>query len=193
VQDGREQSLFGRSQRLSDSESHEPTSDIVVFYPGDSLKEQVGAWVDRHPECSLEVSFARSLPGIRVALRNAAVALLDATEDPAQATDAFSQAVARLGAHSVAVYTETMHEWLELFVRIRGALLLFGPLDNTQWEELFERMLRSGRGLRESGTMRRRPGEAGKISLRPEEIRLLEKLREQRLPAGVCRPRTGVK
>jgi hypothetical protein len=175
---------------LKRCDSELATSEIVVFYPGSSLQEQVATWVDGHAECRLEASFAKSLPGIRVALDKAAVALLDATEDPCQATDAFSQAVSRLGVQAVAVYTETMHEWLELFVRIRGALLLFGPLSTRQWEELFDRMLRSSRQSRAVGLVRRRPGE---VLLRPEEVRFFEKFPEEWLPAGIHRPRTGVK
>ncbi|KKK48616.1 hypothetical protein LCGC14_3143320, partial [marine sediment metagenome] len=42
-----------------------------------------------------EGSFERSLPEIRKLLRVSSTVLVDATEDPSQATDAFLQAVAR--------------------------------------------------------------------------------------------------
>ena len=79
--------------------------------------------------------------------------LVDASDDHAQAIELFSQSVARLGSRRVAVYTERMHEGLELFVRTQGAWLLLGPLNNRQWEEFFSSMLppaRRGTGARQS-------------------------------------------
>ena len=73
--------------------------------------------------------------------------MVDATEDPAQATDAFLQAVARLGAAAVTMYTEAAHDDLELFVRMRGSMFLLGPLLDQQWEEVFECLLRAKRPL----------------------------------------------
>ena len=69
------------------------------------------------------------------------MALVDASDDHAQAIDLFSQAVARLGARHASVYTERMHEGLELFVRTQGAWLLLGPLTDEQWEDYFSMML----------------------------------------------------
>ena len=67
--------------------------------------------------------------------------LVDASDDHAQAIELFSQAVARFGSRQVAVYTESMHQGLELFVRTQGAWLLLGPLDDRQWEEFFSSLL----------------------------------------------------
>jgi hypothetical protein len=39
------------------------------------------------------------------------------------------------------MYTETMHDALEVFVRLRGSLFLLGPLFDDQWEEYFARLL----------------------------------------------------
>jgi len=84
------------------------------------------------------VSFERSLPGIRKWLRRAALAVIDASEDPAQASDAFLQSVSVLRADSVAVYAERTHEGLELLVRMLGAPLLLGPMGMEEWEEFLE-------------------------------------------------------
>jgi len=119
------------------------TADVLLLYPGHSLKDQITCWSARHPKRQAELSFERSLPRIRALLKRATTVLVDATEDPSQATDAFLQAVARLGAGAVAMYTETMHDDLELFVRMRGSLFLAGPLWNEQWEDYFERQLRN--------------------------------------------------
>ena len=117
------------------------TADVLLLYPGDSLKDQIGLWALRRPGRQVDMSFERLLPEIRELLRHASAAMVDATEDPSQATDALLQAVARLGANAVAVYTETTHDGLELFVRMRGSLFLLGPLVDEQWDELFERLL----------------------------------------------------
>jgi hypothetical protein len=118
------------------------TADVLLLYPSCSLKDQIVVWASRHPERQVETSFERSLPEIRKLLRNAGAAMIDATADPGQATDAFLQAVARLGADAVVMYTEKMYDDLELFVRVRSSLFLLGPLFDEQWEEFFDRSLR---------------------------------------------------
>ena len=76
-------------------------------------------------------------------LRRAAMVVIDATERPARAQEAFLHAVRRLGAEAVVMYTERMHDGLELFVRLRGSLFILGPLLAEQWEEYFEHVLRA--------------------------------------------------
>ncbi len=114
---------------------------IAVCYPTESLSRQVGLWAQRHEDCGVVPVFGRSAVEIRRSLRSADMVLVDASDDHAQAIELFSQSIARLGARRVAVYTEKMHEGLELFVRTQGAWLLFGPLGSGQWEELFISML----------------------------------------------------
>jgi len=113
-------------------------SGIVLFYPGRLLTDQIRDWAQRHGGCRATVSFERSLPGIRKWLRRAALAVIDASEDPAQASDAFLQSVGVLRADSVAVYTEKTHDGLELLVRMLGSPLLLGPLNSEAWEEFLE-------------------------------------------------------
>ena len=126
------------------------TADVLLLCPGASLKDQVDLWAVRHPEWRVERSQGWSPPETRPLLRYAGTALVDATADPVRAREAFLLAVARLGASAVAMYTETMHtetmhDSLELFVRVRGALFLLGPLGDEQWEEYFQRTLRTKR------------------------------------------------
>jgi hypothetical protein len=178
-----------RTSGLNITENKAVHSEIVVFYPSGSLEEQVGAWAERHPECGVASSFVRSLTGIRQTLRNADLALLDATVDAARTMPAFAQAVAKLGAGRVAMYTETMHAWLELAVRIRGVLLLFGPLSGQQWDDFFGKMLPADRRLYSAGFVMPRPD--GLASSRGETGP-----REhpgKRSPAGFRRPKTGVR
>jgi hypothetical protein len=103
-------------------------SGIVLFYPGYVLSEQIHDWADQHGGCRVAVSFERSLPGIRKLARRSALALIDASHDPAQGADAFIQSVSVLSSNTVAVYTERMHNGLELLVRTFEAPLLLGPM-----------------------------------------------------------------
>jgi hypothetical protein len=109
------------------------------------LRRQIGFWASNHPERQVDMSDERSLPKIRKLLQPSGAVLVDATEDPSQATDAFLQAVARLGAAAVAMYTDMMHDDLELFVRVRGSQFILGPLLGEQWDDFFERFLGANR------------------------------------------------
>lgn len=114
---------------------------IAICYPTESLSGQVSRWSRGRDECRVETVSARTASAIRGALDGAHLALVDASDDHAQAIDLFSQAVARMGARHASVYTERMHEGLESFVRTQGAWLLLGPLTDEQWEDYFSTML----------------------------------------------------
>ena len=106
----------------------------------------------------METVRARSAVAIRCALGGADLALVDASDDHAQAVDLFSQAVARLGARQASVYTERMHEGLEHFVRTQGAWLLLGPLTDREWEDYFATVLPAARqGASQRGAAPPRP------------------------------------
>ncbi len=125
--------------------------NMTVLYPTQSAARQIGLWSDRHGDCRVEAVYGRSAREIRSAVDRATLVVVDATEDYAQAVDAFALALGGRGAAKVVVYTERMHEGLELFVRRQGALLLFGPLSAAQWEGFFARVLPERR--RRSGRM----------------------------------------
>ena len=114
---------------------------IAVCYPSESLSRQLRLWAIAHDDCGIEPVFGRSIGEIRRSLSGAETVLVDAGNDHAQAIELFSQSVARLGSRHVAVYTEKIHEGLELFVRTQGSWLLLGPLDHWQWEDFFSSML----------------------------------------------------
>jgi len=121
-------------------------AEIALFYACDSLARQIANWVRKRPGCTVRCSVARLLPEIRAVLERADVALIDATEDHAQAADTFSHAASQLGPCATAMYTERMHDGLELLVRSQGAQLLLGPLADAEWEGFFDRTMRAGRG-----------------------------------------------
>ena len=115
--------------------------EIVVFYACESLGNQIASCAREHQSYSFSPAHARSAFEIRKVIQGAGMVLVDATEDHAQAIEAFSQALTHFGPDRVAIYTERMHEGLELFVRTQGAPLLFGPLRNAQWNGFFQRLL----------------------------------------------------
>ena len=94
------------------------TTDVLLLYPGVSLQDQIGSWAMRHPQRHVEASLGWSQRDQGVLLRYVRTALVDATEDAVRAREVFLRAVASLGAGAVAMYTETMHDALELFVRV---------------------------------------------------------------------------
>jgi hypothetical protein len=122
-------------------------ADVLLLYAGTSLQDQIGLWAVRHPKQRVDASRERSLPEIRRLMQRFGAAVVDATEDPSLATDAFLQAVANLGTSAVAMYTEVAHDGLELFVRLRGSPFVLGPLFDEQWEDVLERLLRAKRPL----------------------------------------------
>jgi hypothetical protein len=109
-------------------------SGIVIFYPSRFLTDQICEWAQRHGGCQSFVSFQRAFPVIRRQIRRAALAVIDGSDDPAQAADTFLQAVGILGPDSTAIYVEKMHDGLELLVRSLGASLLLGPMSMEDWE-----------------------------------------------------------
>ena len=115
---------------------------IAVFYPNNSLMHQVSEFAGEDANCKFRFVFPVSVGQIREALGPQTVSIVDATEDPARAATVLIHTLAEAEPGSAAVYTETMHNGLELFVRSRGALLLLGPLDNSSWKGLIETMTR---------------------------------------------------
>ena len=124
--------------------SRRAETDVVLFYPSDSLMGQVSDCLDEWPGCNLGACFGGSSPEVREALSGARTVVVDAAGNPTHTADAFLQAVGRLGARCVAVYAEESREELELLVRKHGALLLLGPLSRAQWRGFFQKALKPG-------------------------------------------------
>jgi hypothetical protein len=112
-------------------------SEILLFFAGRSLLSQAGQWVLMHPGYSLRRAASVQPRTVRRALSGAVVVVIDATDWPGLAMAALERALAQCGPKQVAVYTEVIHEGLELFVRVRKALLLLGPMQPTEWEAFF--------------------------------------------------------
>ena len=111
--------------------------DVVLFYAEQSLTEQITSFA-----CKRRCLFVRSVSScnpavVNDALSNAGYSLIDATERPARAMDLLEYVLPRVGRERLAVYTERVYEGLEIFVRVRGVLLLLGPMTPTEWSGLF--------------------------------------------------------
>ncbi len=113
-------------------------NEIVLFHAGQSLVLQVAQWIRRHSQYSLRLVSAKSPVAIEMALSNAAVIVADATTEGDLAMDVLEIACERLGRQQVAVYTEKLRNELEIQVRLRGSLLLAGPMSPMEWEGFFE-------------------------------------------------------
>jgi hypothetical protein len=102
------------------------------------LADQLENWWEHRGGPRIDFSFERSLDGIRRQIQSVDFVLIDATEDPAQASDAYFQILKALGPDSMSVYTNIVHEGLELLVRRLGVTLLLGPMDFLEWDDYFQ-------------------------------------------------------
>ena len=112
-------------------------NEIVLFHAGESLVAQTVEWVRENPTWVLELADARRNTVINAILVRVSAAIVDATADPGTALDICMQAEEDVRRHKLVVYTEIMHEGLELFVRTRGILLLLGPMELAEWTGFF--------------------------------------------------------
>ena len=120
-----------------------PRRDIVLFNAGPSLLEQIADWAANHPEIALHVAEPRRPRTICSLLDRAAVSVIDATESPGLAMAIVDCAAAAECAKKAAVYTEQMHAGLEIFTRVRGMLLLLGPMPTLEWQGFFAGQFRA--------------------------------------------------
>ncbi len=152
---------------------------VAVFYPGNTLMHQVSNWAGEHPADGLRLCFPKSVGEIRTTLKETTISIVDATQDPTRAMAAFAELMAESPAESVAVYTEAMHQGLELSVRSHGVLLLLGPMEDLWWEELFRVMQR----CIARGTRFRFPGH------RPDQSELPTAWLQEDRPTSLLNPR----
>lgn len=125
-------------------------SDIVLYCAGESLLSQVARHMPDHQYCLRLVSAAScaepdALPGF------AAFSIIDATDHPAAAMAALEHALDLIDPDLLTVYTERMHTGLELFVRLRGVIMLLGPMSQQEWTSFFETVGRNHLRLAQSG------------------------------------------
>lgn len=112
--------------------------DLVLFNAGQSLKEQITSFSHEFPWLFVRLVFSCDPVVINASLTNVGLALIDATEEPAGAMDLLEYVMPRVVPERLAVYTDRVYEGLEVFVRVRGVLLLLGPMEAAEWSGLFQ-------------------------------------------------------
>ena len=113
-------------------------NEVVLFYPSRSLLAQVMEWTGKHRGFSVRLVRSCGPLSVSVALAESDIVIIDATEHPGPAMDVFRRAAPQMQRGKGAVYTEHLHDGLELFVRLRGVVLLLGPMEQSEWEAFFE-------------------------------------------------------
>jgi len=116
--------------------------EVVLFFAEESLLFQVASWVRNEGRFSMRLVSSRDPVVIARALDDAIVAILDATRQPGEAMAVLERALPRIGPRRIAVYSEQLHNGLEIFVRVRGVALLAGPMSPPEWEAFFESLSR---------------------------------------------------
>jgi hypothetical protein len=108
--------------------------EVVLFLAEESLLFQVAAWVRTHGRYSLRLVMSSDPQVTARAADDAALAIIDATCRPGEALAILERELRCLGPQRLFVYSEQMHDGLELFVRVRGVTLLMGPMAAVEWE-----------------------------------------------------------
>ena len=110
---------------------------VVLFYAEQSLMEQITSFAYKRRRLFVRLVSSCNPAAINAALSNAGFVLIDATERPARAMDLLEYVLPQVGRERLAVYTERVYQGLEIFVRVRGVLLLLGPMERAVWSGLF--------------------------------------------------------
>jgi len=112
--------------------------DLALFRATESLVLQLmrSCGPDRTPV--LRVVRSRH-PGIICnALDSAAFSIIDATEDSREALAILDEGISKGGRARIGVYTEIMHEGLEIPVRSLGVALWLGPCSESDWGSILD-------------------------------------------------------
>lgn len=114
--------------------------ELLLVYPGVPLLTQVADWARDNGNTAvvLRILSSRDHLLIRAAVQNAAMVIVDATEQPGAAMAAVESAIAHTSPTNIVVYTEQVHAGLELFTRVRGVALVVGPMSRPEWDAWLE-------------------------------------------------------
>ena len=118
-------------------------NQVVLLCATQPLVMQAAEWARKHPQFQLRLASATTPGEISSALESAAAVIVDATEDPDRAVDTLEIACDIMGRDRAAVYSEESHNGLEVLVRVRGAMMLIGPMSAAEWQGVFDPMLRT--------------------------------------------------
>jgi hypothetical protein len=115
---------------------------IMLLHAGESLQEQIAEWGCLHPTVRIQLALSAVPTTVRTLMSDVVSIVIDATEHPDAATQTLESVLAIIQSVEtelkLGVYTEKVHEGLELFVRRRGILFLLGPMVMAEWDGFFE-------------------------------------------------------
>jgi hypothetical protein len=110
-------------------------SDIVLLHPTRSLLLQLHEWQKSRGGFALRLVSSGSLHVIREAVDHAVAAVIDATDHPDEAMEILQDSLEQAEPGKLVVYTEVLHDGLEMFVRTRGAPFWLGPMRQAEWAQ----------------------------------------------------------
>ena len=112
--------------------------DMSLFLATESLVRQIMRACGPQRAPVLRVVRSRHPEIICSALASSALSIIDATEDPQGALAILDQGLSRGSQAMIGVYTEIIHEGLEIPVRSLGVAFWLGPCSTPVWESIFD-------------------------------------------------------
>ena len=107
--------------------------DVTLFFPSRSLLLEIEKALVQCRPLHLRRAADTRRRCVEEALDGTDIAVIDATERPAEATAVLEESVALIGPDRSTIYSQRMHPGLEVFTRSRGAQLFLGPLTTHEW------------------------------------------------------------
>ena len=118
--------------------SYDFVGDVALLLATESLVVQLMRSCGPLRAPVLRVIRSRHPRVVELALESAAFSIIDATEDPREALAVLEKGIARGCQARIGVYTEIMHEGLEIPVRSLGAALWLGPCSESDWGSILD-------------------------------------------------------
>jgi len=143
--------------------SQNRNGEVVILNAGRSLLRQLSQPAQRRWGLSVRMMTSCRPAVMAPAINNAVSTIIDATANPQDALETLEYAVSLIGPGKPTVYTEVMHEGLELSVRRAGVLLLFGPMSQAEWRGFFEPRLRHRLARSHQPQLSQNPRPAGRL------------------------------
>ncbi|MFP4356114.1 MAG: hypothetical protein ACLFUJ_13405 [Phycisphaerae bacterium] len=127
----------------------EDLNDVVLFGAQQTLLLSIADWASHHDRFPLRLVASSRRADVQAAAVGAACLVIDATEAADTALKILDHVLSCRRGGNVLVYTDRMHEGLELDVRQRGVGFVLGPLTPEQWEGVFAGLGKatSGQGI----------------------------------------------
>lgn len=112
--------------------------DLALFQATESLVLQLMRSCGPHRTPVLRVVRSRHPDVVGNAFDASAFSIIDATADPREALAILDEGISRGSRSRIGVYTEIMHEGLEIPVRSLGVAFWLGPCSESYWGSIFD-------------------------------------------------------